>query len=184
MLIILIPIIVLIVVLIILKHKKIINKIKTFLKKCKWVVILEFVIIIFFMAINFFDKTVIIKEKDPHTNEVLKYSKLKEGETYIYYTLDLKNFTNFQEKANTIKIKNINIDRIKVFLNNDEKEYKYGSGFSYYGPKSCNCGTPITFEKNLTNTSKIIFLSILIIDIFIIIFIKEDKEHHKLPISN
>lgn len=184
MLIILMPILVLILVLIILKHKKIINKIKIFLKKCKWVIILELVVIISFMAINYFDKTVIIKEKDPHTNEVLKYSKLKEGETYIYYTLDLKNFTNFQEKANTITIKNVNINRIKVYINNDEKEYKYGSGFSYYGPKSCNCGTPITFEKKLTNALKIMFLSILIIDIFILIFIKEDTERHKLPISN
>lgn len=200
LIIILIPIIVLLIVFMVTNYKLIINKIKIFFKNYKLLLILELIIVMSLITINILDKTVIINEKDPHTNQVLKSSKLKEGETYIYYTMEnihdsstfasssptsnlneilekAEAFLNTREAANTIKIKNVKINTVTVLINDTEKNYKYCSGFSYYGPKSCMCGTPITFEKNMTNVLKILVVSIIIIDLLITFFIKEIKEN-------
>ena len=200
MLIILIPIIVLIIVFMVIKHKLIINKIKIFFKNYKLLLILELIVVMSLITINILDKTVIINEKDPHTNQLLKSSILKEGDTYIYYTMEsihdnststsssptsnldeilgkTKSFLNTREVANTIKIKNVKVNTVTVLINDAEKDYKYCSGFSYYGPTSCMCGTPIIFEKNMTNVLKIVEVSIIIIDSLIILFIKENKEN-------
>ena len=74
--------------------------------------------------------------------------------------------------TNDIKIEKTGVTKVKVLVNDVEKEYEYGSGFSYYSMTSCSCGTPIIFEKTLTGVIKIIILAIVIIDLFILVFIK------------
>jgi len=79
---------------------------------------------------------------------------------------------NYKEKTNNIIIEDIGINNVKVLINGIEKNYKYGTGFSYYSITSCMCGTPIVFERMLTEIIKLILLGILIIDLILIIFIK------------
>ena len=86
---------------------------------------------------------------------------------------------NYKEKTNNIIIENIGINDVKVSINGIEKNYKYGKGFSYYSATSCMCGTPIVFERILSNVIKIVVFSIIIIDLFLIIFIKIKEEDKK-----
>ena len=164
------------------KNEKVFNKMKLFLRKCKWLIVLELIIIVALAIFNILDSSVIIKEKDPHTNEVLKQNILEEGQIYTYYTMyyerneeenDFSNtMQNFKEKPNEFKIEEAGITKVKVLVNGVEKEYEYGYGFSYYSMTSCSCGTPIIFEKTLTGVIKIIILAIIIINLFILVFIK------------
>ena len=180
------------IVLILLKNKKILLKVKIFFKKCKFLVVLELLILIGLMIFNIFNGVVKINEKDPHTKKVLKSANLKQGETYTYKNFyyekseelneikdiiqklnDIKDMMqNYKEKTNIIKIEDIGITKVKVSINENEKDYKYGTGFSYYSITSCNCGTIIVFERILTEFIKIILIGVVIIDLFIIVFIK------------
>lgn len=177
----------LIIVLILWKNKKILLKIKMFFKNYKLLIIVELVILIALLILNMFNNTVMVMEKDAHSNKILKSVNLKEGETYTYKTgyyernegsEDIKDmFQNYKEKSNTIKIENIGITNVKVSINENEKEYKYGTGFSYYGIASCKCGTPIIFERILSNIIKIVAFIIIIIDLLLIILIKNKEEN-------
>ena len=170
------------------------QKIKLFLKTYKWLIILELIVMIGLVLFNMYDKTVILKEKDPHTNKTSKYPRLKEGETYTYYTTyyekneeesDFANIIqNRKEKANIIKIENVGISKVKILVDNIEKDYEYGKGFSYYSITSCMCGTPIVFEKRLTGIIKILILGISIIDVFILIFTKKQSRTNNMKIEN
>ena len=169
-LLILVPIIALI-----LWKEKLFLKIKAFLKGYKVLIILEIVIITGLFIFNIFNNTVVVMEKNPHSDEVLKSIKLKEGEVYIYKTADFKSMLqdlkkheiNVKENENTIKIENIGFTKIKFLVNGIKKDYKYGTGFSYYGFSSCECGTPIVFERMLINIIRIVTLGIIIIDLFL-----------------
>ena len=170
--------------LVVWKNEKIFSKVKLFFKKCKWLIALELIIVIALATFNILDSSVIIKEKNPHTNEILKQDTLKEGQIYTYYTMyyekneEEKGFSNMmqnlkvKEKPNEIKIEEAGITKVKVLVNDVEKEYEYGCGFSYYSMTSCSCGTPIIFEKTLTGVIKIIILAIMIINLFMLVFIK------------
>lgn len=168
--------------LVVWKNEKVFSKLKLFFKKCKWLMVLELIIVIALATVNILDSSVIIKEKDPHTNGILKQDTLKEGQIYTYYTVhyerneeenDFSNIMqNLKENPNEIKIEAVGITKVKVWVNSVEKEYKYGHGFSYYSMTSCVCGTPIIFEKTLTGVIKIMILAMIIIDLFIIVFIK------------
>jgi len=167
---------------ILLNYKKIIEKIKLFCKKFKWLIFVELIVIIALTLFNVFGNTIILKEKDPHSNVTLKSQRLKEGDSYTYSTMyyeineDEINFNNasqfFKEKDNTVKIINVGIDKIKVLVDGVEKDFRYGKGFSYLGPNSCMCGTPIIFEKSLTGAIILLIIGILIINLFILIFVK------------
>jgi len=172
-------ILLLIIALILWKNKKIVLKIKTFLKKCKFLIILELVILIGLIIFNIFSGVVKINETDPHSYKIAKSIYLKEGETYEYKTVEYEKseniksmLQNYKEKTNNIIIEDIGINNVKVLINGIEKNYKYGTGFSYYSITSCMCGTPIVFERMLTEIIKLILLGILIIDLILIIFIK------------
>ena len=177
---ILILLIIMLIVVLLLWKGKLFLKIKAFFRRYKLLIILEIVIITALFAFSILNKTIVIIEKDPHSNEILKSVKLKEGEVYIYKTADYKSMLqdykkdiiDMSENENTITIKNIGFTKIKVLVNGIEKDYKYGKGFSYYGIRSCECGTPIVFERVLANILKIIIFSILIIDLLLIFLIK------------
>lgn len=173
---------ILMIALVVWKNEKVFSKVKLFFKKCKWLMVLELIIVIALATINILDSSVIIKEKDPHTNAILKQDILKEGQIYTYYTMyyerneeenDFSNMMqNFKKNPNEIKIEEVGITKVKVWVNSVEKEYEYGHGFLYYSMTSCNCGTPIIFEKTLTGVIKIIILAMIIINLFILVFIK------------
>ena len=177
----------LIIALMLWKNKKILLKIKIFLKKYKLLIVLELVILIGLLIFNIFSGVITINEKDPHSNKVLKTVNLKQGEIYTYKTMyyekseetdDIKSMMqNYKEKTNIIKIDDIGITEVKVSINEVEKDYKYGTGFSYYSITSCSCGTPIVFERMLTGIIKIMLLGVVIINLFLIIFIKIKEEN-------
>ncbi len=177
----------LVIALILWKNKKILLKIKIFFKRYKLLIILELMILIVLLIFNVLNNTVMIMEKDPHSHKVLKSVNLKKGETYIYKTgyyekddefEDLNNIMqSYKEKTNVIKIEEIGITNVKVSINEIEKDYKYGSGFSYYSSTSCMCGTPIVFERLLTAIIKRMFLGGIIIDLLFMIFIKINEEN-------
>ena len=177
----------LIIALILWKNKKILLKIKTFFKKYKLLIVLELVILIVLIIFNMFSGIVRIKEKDPHSNKILKSINLKQGETYTYKTMfyekseeseDIESMMQkYKEKTNIIKIEHIGINKIKVSINGIENDYEYGKGFSYYGITSCSCGTPIIFERTVSNVIRIVAFSSIIIDLFLIIFIKIKEEN-------
>lgn len=176
---------ILIIALILWKNKKVLLKVKTFFKKYKLLIILELVFLIGLIIFNMFNGVVAIKEKDPHTREILKSVYLKEGEIYEYKTMyyeksdDIKSMLqNYQEKTNIIKIEDVGMTKVKVLVDGSEKDYKYGTGFSYYGIASCTCGTPIIFERIITVIIKIMILVILIINLFLIIFTKIEEENN------
>ena len=77
---------ILMIALVVWKNEKIFSKVKLFFKKCKWLIALELIIVIALATFNILDSSVIIKEKNPHTNEILKQDTLKEGQIYTYYT--------------------------------------------------------------------------------------------------
>ena len=168
-------------------RKKILLKIKKFLIICKLLIVIELLIIIFLLIFNIYSKTVTIKEKNPHSNEILKSVDLKEGQIYIFKTIyfekndksdgALNIISKYKEKDNIIKIEKVGINKLKVLINETEEEYKYGTGFSYYGQGSCSCGTPIIFEKSLMNILKVAILFIVIINLFFIIFIKIENRN-------
>lgn len=171
--------------------KKILLKIKKFFKTCKLLIVIELLIIIFLLIFNIYNKTVTIKEKDPHSNEILKSVNLKEGQIYIFKTIyfeknnksdgALNIIQKYKEKDNIIKIEKVGINKIKVLINETEEEYKYGTGFSYHGQGSCSCGTPIIFEKSLIDIMKVMILFIVIINLLFTIFIKiEDKNKQNI----
>ena len=68
-------------------------------------------------------------------------------------------------------------NEIKISRNGIEEYYKYGKGFSYNGSNSCMCGTQIIFEKSLSNFIKILAFSVIIIDLFLIIFTRMKEEN-------
>lgn len=172
----------LVIMLLLLKNKKILLKIKSFFRNCKLLIILEVAILIGFMIFIIFNNTIRIVEKDPHSNKVLKSVNLKEGQIYTYKTMYFEKneestdfagmMQTYKEKYNIIKIEDIGITKVKVSINEIEKDYKYGTGFSYYGIASCSCGTPIIFERTLQNVIKILLFSFLIIDLLLIVLIK------------
>jgi len=177
-------VLVLIIALMLWKNRKVLLKVKTFFKKCKLLIVLELVILIGLLNCNIFNGVVRINEKDPHSNKILKCVYLKEGEIYEYKTMyyeesdDIKSMLqNYKEKTNIIKIEDIGITEVKVSINEVEKDYKYGTGFSYYSITSCSCGTPIVFERMLTGIIKIMLLGVVIINLFLIIFIKIKEEN-------
>lgn len=172
---ILLPIIILILVLLIKKWKTIFQKIKLFFKNYKFIVVLEIILIIIMIIINIYNKTIVIKEKNPHTNKALKSTVLKEGEQYECYVMKFISKSNIQEKANYLLIKEVGMSKLTIEKDGEEIEYNYGKGFSYYGTNSCNCGTPIIFYKRTYGILKILSLSIIVIDLIIICLVKENK---------
>lgn len=183
-------------ILIILNRRAIMPKLKLFLKNYKILIVLEILFIIILFIINIFNKTVVIKEKDPHSNEVLKATLIKQGETYEYITQKTKSVKNEENNSNNtlntilkmgkdfmdtedynvnIVIKNVGIATLTIEKDGEEMEYKYGEGFSYQGINSCKCGTPIIFSKTTYDIFKAISISILVIDFIILCFVKENK---------
>lgn len=183
------PVIILILVILILRRKILVQKLKLFFKKYKWLMLLEIFIIICIMMFNMFDKIVIVKEEDPHTGKELKSTTLKEGEQYEYYVMqfikeqDIDSdkigskyiLSNIQKRTNQLYIKKVGVNEVTIEKDQEEIKYNYGKGFSYYGPTSCNCGTPIRFYKRFDKIFRILILSIIVIDLLIICLIKETK---------
>lgn len=173
-------------VLVVWKNEKVFSKVKLFFLKCKLLIVLELIIVIALIIFNILDSSVIIKEIQPCSNKVLRQVTLKEGEIYTYDTMYYEGnvegnkvynmVQSLKSKTNTIKIEEIGRTKVKVLVNNVEEEYKYGYGFSYYSLTSCTCGTEIIFEETSTTGDtgdiKIIILAIIIINLFILVFIK------------
>lgn len=165
---------------ILIKNKKtMLQKLKQFLKDYKILIAIEIIVIAVVLIINIFNKAIVIKEEDPHSNKVLKSTFLKEGERYEYYVMEYikseSGWGDIQEKVSYVFVKKVGLSKLTIEKDGEELEYNYGEGFTYYGIKSCNCGTPIRFYKTTYEIFKIISLSIIVIDLIIICLVKENK---------
>ena len=71
------------------------------------------------IIINIYNKTIVIKEKNPHTNKALKSTVLKEGEQYDVVILDPPAFTKSRNSIkNAVKgYREINLRGMKLVKN-------------------------------------------------------------------
>lgn len=177
MFIVIIPVLIIAIIVIFKNRKRLKLKFNKFIYEYKLLMIIEVLFLLAMLILNITNKTVVVKQKDPHTRKILQSSKVKEGQEYRYEAF--RDWKTLEIEKKSFTIENVNMDSVTINKNDQEIEYKYGRGFSYYGAKSCNCGTPIIFENPYSSLLKIIILCMVMIDIIIICFMKIEKEGDK-----
>ena len=132
-------------------------------------------------------KSAVLKEGDSYTYYIeriwdnnVKANEIKENKqedeiNQIIQTSEKSIISNESEEQ-TIYIHKIDIDKVYITdtTRNEEnvKEYRYGTGFTYYGTQADLCGNFITFNRPYTINLIIVCLGIFILDIIVTIMIR------------